>query len=400
MNINNSDLITGLTLARKHINARVALVSNEESCKSVSTLGLLVNSRPPQNVSDIQAHIFQMSLEYARRAEINAAGSAVATIEIAKKILINPSFQYQTQIEGKIFKKSDLPLLIDGIIENSEQDHFIEFIELAGSSRYLVERTPSRFDSIEFIDNFEFNHVSKAIDGTVIMDNARVLIADAYIENESEIRKLLEWSAQEKERILLCCRGFSEDVLHTLAVNRSRGTLFAYALAFPFDENDANTLVDIATILGNDVVSSLKGQLISSLDPSSLPRVEYARLYGNTLAVNDSHARSRVDKLAFNLKEKLETAEPEAIQPLEKRLKRLSGSTMIVRLQSGIDHTLRCERWDLALRTIRAAMRGVIEVKDTNLWPHRKLVPLLSEAIAHQYAYKLVENLKNLASLI
>jgi hypothetical protein len=73
---------------------------------------------------------------------------------------------------------------------------------------------------------------------------------------------------------------------------------------------------------------------------------------------------------------------------------------MIVRLQSGIDHTLRCERWDLALRTIRAAMRGVIEVKDTNLWPHRKLVPLLSEAIAHQYAYKLVENLKNLASLI
>ena len=351
-------------------------------------------------MSKAEAHVFQMSLEHARRAEIHAAGSTVATLELARRMMLNPQLRSTREVKGRAFKRTDLFDLIDGVLVGAERDSLIEFVELAGASRYLVERSASRFDSVEFIDNYEFNHVSKPIDGTVIMDDARVLIADAYIENESEVRKLLEWCGKEKERLLLCCRGFSDDVVHTLAVNRARGTLSAYALVFPFDENDANTLVDIATILGSDVVSSLKGQLISTLDPSIMPRARYARLRGNILEINDPQARSRTERLAANLREKLETAEFEARAPLEKRLKRLTGTTMIVRLCAGVDHALRCERWDLALRTVRAAVRGVDEVSDTKAWPSRKLIPLLSKATAHQYARKLVERLNDIAELV
>ncbi len=315
-------------------------------------------------------------------------------------MLLDPQLKSKREVEGRSFKRADLPDLIDGVLSGCERDSLVEFIDLAGASRYLVDRAPARFDSIEFVDNYEFNHVSKPIDGTIIMDDARVLIADGYVENESEVRKLLEWCGREKERLLLCCRGFSDDVVHTLAVNRARGTLSAYALVFPFDENDANTLVDIATILGSDVISSLKGQLISTLDPSTMPRARHARLRGNTLEVNDPQARHRTERLAANLREKLETAELEARGPLEKRLKRLTGTTMVVRLRSGVDHTLRCERWDLALRTVRAAVRGVDEASDPRAWPSRKLVPLLSKATAHQYARKLVDRLNDIASLV
>ena len=383
------------------MDARCALVLSDETYRAVSTVGLLVNSRPPVNTTEAEAHVFQMSLEHARRAEIHAAGSAVATLELARRMLLDPPcLKSKRYVEGRTFKRTDLSDLIDGVLVGSERDSLVRFVELAGASRYLVERSPSRFDSVEFVDNYEFNHTSKPIDGTVIMDDARVLIADGYIENESEVRKLLEWCGREKERLLLCCRGFSDDVVHTLAVNRARGTLSAFALVFPFDENDANTLVDIATILGSDVVSSLKGQLISMLDPSMLPRARFARLRGNTLEINDPQARSRTERLAFNLREKLETAELETRGPLEKRLKRLTGTTMVVRLRSGIDHALRCERWDLALRTVRAAVRGVDEVSDVKVWPSRKLIPLLSKATAHQYARKLVERLTDIVALV
>jgi hypothetical protein len=351
-------------------------------------------------MSETQSHVFQMSLEHARRAEVNAAGSAVATLELARRMLLEPVLRTKKAVEGRAFRRVDLPDVVEGTLDGHERDALVKFVELAGASRYLVERSPSRFDSVEFVDNYEFQHMSKPVEGTVIMDDARVLIADGYVENESEVRKLLEWCGKEKERLLLCCRGFSDDVIHTLAVNRARGTLSAYALVFPFNEFDANTLVDIATILGSDVVSSLKGQLISTLDPASMPRASYARLRGAILEINDPHARSRTDRLAANLREKLETAEPEAREPLEKRLKRLTGTTMVVRLRAGVDHVLRCESWDLALRTVRAAVRGVVETSDARAWPRRKLVPLLSEATAHQYARKLVERLEDLATLV
>lgn len=400
MKIHRSDLLAGLDLARRHIDTKCALVSNGEVSRVVTTVGLLVNSRPPEGLSEAQAHIFQMSLEHARRAEVSAGGSAAATLELAKQTLLSAQRDNRREIEGRSFKRSDLADLVDGILVGKELEALVEFVDLAGASRYLVERGPARFDSVEFIDNYEFTHVSKPIDGQVIMDDARVLVADGYVENESEVRKLLEWCGREKERLLFCCRGFSDDVVHTLAVNRARGTLAAYALVFPFDENDANTLVDIATILGSDVVSSLKGQLISTVDPSTMPRAKHARLRGNVLELNDPQARPRTDRLAANLREKLETAELEARAPLEKRLKRLTGTTMIVRLREGVDHALRCERWDLALRTVRAAVRGVVTPTDTRAWPSRKLVPLLSEATARKYAQKLVERLEDIAELV
>lgn len=400
MKILRSDLVQGVKFARQHVEARNALFSYENSPVVMSTVGLLVNSRPSDDLCETQAHIFQMSLEYARRAEAASAGSAVATLELACHMLLKPELRERTAVRGRAFKQSDLSDLVTGIMSNSDSRVFVDFIELAGASRYMVERGPSRFDSIEFVDNYEFVHVSKPIDGIVNMDGSRVLIVDGYVENESEIRKLLEWCAKEGERLLLCCRGFSDDVIHTLAVNRARGTLSAYAITIPFNENDANSLVDIATILGGDVVSSLKGQLISMVDPATMPRVGHARLRRNILEINHSDARARIDRLAINLREKLETAEFEARAPLEKRLKRLTGATMVVRLRSGIDHVIRCEQWDLALRTVQVAVRGVVEVSNNKEWPSRKLIPLLSEAMAYQYARKLVERLESITDII
>lgn len=395
MNITHSDLLEGVSCARKHIEISYALIQNNDINQVVSVVGLLVNSRPPEHLSESAAHIFQICLEYARNAEINAAGSSIATLEYTIRLLKSQQ-NNEKIIQGRSFKKQDISNLLSVFLDEKDLHSIAKLLELAGASRYSVERSPSRFDSVEFVDNYQFTHVSKAIDGKVIMSGARVMVADAYVENVSEIHKLLEYCGKEKERLIICCRGMSDDVMHTLAVNRARGTLAAYGIIIPFDENEANTLVDIATILGGDVISSLKGQLLSTVDGSMLPRAKYALLHGNVLEINCENARKRTDRLCENIKEKLESAPPEAKEPLEKRLKRLSGTTMVVRLEKNIQHQVRCEKWDIALRTIRAATRGVIEVNDQLAWPNRKIVPLLSKTTAHNFSYKLLNHLKKL----
>jgi hypothetical protein len=345
----------------------------------------------PLDVSSEVNHVYLMALEHARNAETIAAGSSLATVELSKIINVKNRIVTKT-LEGRKFTRSDVPSLVEGILPNNELRSFARFVELAGASKYQLDHVPSRFDSVEFVDSYEFKHVSKNVETQTIMDGSSMLIVDGYIENVSEIHTILDYCGKNRQRLLICCRGCSDDVSHTLAVNRARGTLSAFALAFPFDENDANTLVDIAMLVGHDVISSLKGQLISAVEPDKLPQIQFARLIRDKLLLNDSRAHNRIVQHVKNIKEKLLSAQVESFAPLEKRLKRLSGSTMIVRLKSGVDHQLRCELWDQAFRTIKCATRGVIEVSDESkhMWPDRKLLPMMTVATAHEYAKKLI----------
>ncbi len=73
---------------------------------------------------------------------------------------------------------------------------------------------------------------------------------------------------------------------------------------------------------------------------------------------------------------------------------------MIVRLADGSDHLARLEAWDLALRSLRESVKGVVEVSDEEAWPGRDVVPLNSMAMAHDMARKLVKALESLDSYV
>lgn len=364
----------------------------------VGPIGLLINSFTPDDLSDDAAHPFLMALEHARASETQGAGSMRACLAYAERLLVGaPAAR---SVVGRAFARSDVSRIAEGVLEAPDAAALDGFVRQAGASRYVVEHVPAPFNSVEFVDSYEFKHTSKAVDGTVTMDGAKVLVADGYIETVAEIHNVLDACGRENERLLICGRGFSDDVMHTLAVNRGRGTLAAYALTFPFDENDANTLVDVAAIVGGDVVSSIKGQLYSTVNVGALPRVPYARLRGQTLDFRGEGTREKVGQVLLGVQSKMIDSEEPVRSILERRVRRLSGACMVVRLVDGVDHLVRVEGWDLALRSLRESVKGVVEVSDEEAWPGRDVVPLASMATAHEMAGKLVRALESLDAYV
>lgn len=401
MKIRESAILEALTAAKTHTGTRLSLIGREalERPGIVGSMGLVLNVAPPEGMADDAVHAYQMALEHARVSEAQGPGSLHACLVYAER-LARGAAQTPSSIVGRAFTSADVERIVSGILDEDDASTLAGFVAEAGASRYIVERTPSRFDSVEFVDNYEFQHTSKSVDGTVIMDNARVLVADGYIESVSEIHTVLDRCGRDGERLLICGRGFSDDVLHTLAVNRARGTLVCYALTFPYNEDDANTLVDIATIIGGDVISSLKGQVFNTIDVVSLPRVPYARLRGQTLDFRGAGTETRAAQVLASVQAKIADAEEPIRSILEKRARRLSGACMIVRLVDGVEHLSRLEAWDTALRSLKVATRGVVSSNDVEAWPRRDVLPLVSIATAHEMARKLFRALRNLHSVV
>jgi len=399
--IDNISVAKALAAARETLAVRLVAIGREnlERPGIVGPTGAALNTLPPVNLDDDAVHPYLMTLEHARVSETQGPGSLRACAVYAER-LARGALSLPTMVSGRAFTSSDVEKTLVGIIDDDDVLALSGFVAEAGASRYVVERAPARFDSVEFVDSYEFKHASKSVEGVVVMDNARVLVADGFVENVSEIHAILDRCGREGERLLICGRGFSDDVLHTFAVNRARGTLVVYGLTFPFNEDDANTLVDIATIVGGDVVSSLKGQVFNTVDFASLPRIPYARLRGQTLDFRGDGTADRAAQVLAAVQQKVIDAEEPTRSILEKRARRLSGACMIVRLADGMDHLSRVEAWDTALRSLRACTRGVVDVNDDEAWPGRKVIPLASFATAHEMAKRLIKALQSLDSFV
>jgi len=118
------------------------------------------------------------------------------------------------------------------------------------------------------------------------VNNCHVCLIDGIIENVGEIHHLLEYFHEKKLPLLIAARGFADDVISTLSMNISRKTLNCMPFIVGVNENSINTLVDMAVICGGDVVSSLKGELISSIDPNSLPVVSHITHTHSSLTIS------------------------------------------------------------------------------------------------------------------
>lgn len=402
MKLNEASIVKGISAAKTHVNVRTAAIGREtlDRVTVVGSVGMLLNTHAPTDLDEDAVHPFLVALEHARVSETQGPGSLRACVTYADRILRGVNVESH-ELSGRSFTRADVSRVAEGILDVDDVAAMVSFVNEAGASRYVVERAPSKVDNVEFVDSYEFKHTSKAVEGVVTMDGARVLVADGFVESVAEIHRLLDSCGREGERLLICGRGFSDEVMYTLAVNRQRGTLVAYALTFPFDADDANTLVDIAAIVGGDIVSSLKGQLFSTVELATLPRVAHARLRGTSLDLRgDKSTSARVASVLLGVQSKLAEADEPVRSILERRVRRLTGACMIVRLGDGIDHLTRVESWDLALRSLRASTCGVMEVTDQEAWPGRSLVPLSSVAIAHEMARKLTSTLMSLDTCI
>jgi chaperonin GroEL (HSP60 family) len=130
--------------------------------------------------------------------------------------------------------------------------------------------------------------------GTWATSNAKVLLVDGMVEKVSELDRVLTKSFETKMPLVLIAQGFSEEVIATLHANNSRGSFNIMPIRLEQSLEALNMLNDIAVVSGCDVVSTLKGELLTYVNYDSLPVVDKVSLTEKVITIHNNSTRGNV----------------------------------------------------------------------------------------------------------
>lgn len=317
--------------------------------------------------SEAHGRIFDVFLEHCFKAETLSPGSANLLCTLVQR-----KQQHKSQLDPKHFEFSDVEELALSYSGSEIANVILDVVSLGSrETKVFVDPHYSRNDKsiVELCDSYVFHGLLPAfsLDGNSFEDSKFVCI-DGYIESISEIHHLLEKALELKQTIFLFVRGLSNDVTNTLKVNHDRKTVICVPIIVNYDLSGVNLINDIAVVGGVDIVSSLKGDLISSIDFEKYPRVNSVSFSGNQLLVKNPSSRNRVQQHVSNLLKKHEEESSDAVREiLESRMRSLTSSFVKVSLKDADARTR--FSFDQCIRAISlAAQYGVAKI-DGRLLP-------------------------------
>ena len=215
------------------------------------------------------------------------------------------------QIEGSKYLQNILqkcypasPSQIDCIINEITNDKHMavavkEAIKLAGIEGNILLEEHDQANTIvelQFGYNFKVYPFKGFIPqfGTWARNNTKVLLVDGMIEKVSELDKVLTKSFETKTPMVLIAQGFSEEVIATLHANNNRGSFDIMPIRLEQSLEALNMLNDIAVVSGCDVVSTLKGELLTYVNYDSLPVVDKVSLTEKVITIHNNNTRGNV----------------------------------------------------------------------------------------------------------
>lgn len=310
-----------------------------------------------------QQIIHELIMNYAVKSEKIGPGSFFSCIKKTLKLLESKTFPVNTSLTdilkfGSINPdKKDVQWCINSYMNSNNTDKKIleNALDLAGfAGRVIIEKSDS-VDSIEVMKGYSFEGLKPQWDVNMHIKNCRVLCIDGYIESASEIHNFLSSASETNETIILFVRGLSQDVLNTIRVNYDRGTIKVLPIVVPFDVLGINTINDISIVSGCDLISSLKGDQITTLSVTDTSIIDESIITPAKLTIINSktnnsvvvHTKALLEKRS---KEKID----DVIELLDKRIRSLSPNHVIVRLVNDHNWTSRVQAFDYTLRALRS----------------------------------------------
>jgi len=270
---------------------------------------------------------------------------------------------------SKVTIVQELRVYINTILDDEFlTDLVFEIFAISGlESRIVFEETESETLSIEFQNGFNFN-VNLPLKSKSQFKNVLCCIIDGHIESVSEIHKILETLSRQKEPLVLITRGFDPEVLNTLKVNNDRGTLNVIPVIVPFDFVGMNLLGDICLVAGSEMISSSKGQLISSIGVENLVRVPSISCSEQVMVIMNDKAVGRAQVQVQFLRTKRNQASLEEISGIyDKRIQSLSPGIVKVRIPPSHGFTEYSEKLDRVFRTIKSVIKfGLFSKHETD----------------------------------
>lgn len=325
----------------------------------------------------IEQLIHEIIVTHAHAAEVLGPGGFDLCIEkllekIARYSRCGTTVSARTLIDGIVgagataARGSDLAWVLKEHMASSDamtRSMLERALHLAGfAGRIIVERARLK-PSVELVRGYTFDLVP-GWPLSVKFERPRAVCVDGFVETVSELHHLLEEAAESKEPLLLFVRGLSDDVRNTLKVNYDRGSLRVVPIIAKFDIEGINVLNDVAVAIGADLVSSNKGDLISSIRLSDAPRLDEAFVHPNKVVVVSTASRRAVEAHVARLRKKRHEEKVDDVARLfDARIKSLSPNHVVVRLPDDKNYVVAAQSIDYALRAVRSLVdHGTVDV--------------------------------------
>lgn len=237
----------------------------------------------------------------------------------------------------------------------------LESAKLAGlEGNILPSWSPGNY-GIELVSGYNFPVTTYPIftdidKGRWERKEVRCLVVDGVIEKESEIHKIFMEAAQNKSSMLIVTRGYGEEVVGTIAANK---TLDICPIRIPWEIESINLIADISITGGSYIVSPLKGDMISSVKFDDLPIVEHVVCTRENLNIINQSTNDSVSNHLSDLVQRREEAVSEDMQELlTKRIKSLNSHTVHLFLGSKNEQEKmkELEATDFGLRVVKSVL--------------------------------------------
>lgn len=245
--------------------------------------------------------------------------------------------------------------------------------------------------------------------GDISIENPRVFVIDGTIEEMSEIDGIVSKSYESKTALVIVARGFSSDVTNTLGVNFYHGHLKVIPVTVPYDELGANLINDICVSCGSDLVSSFKGDLISSKKWEEIRSVDCIKVHTdrNFITVFTESTADLVRRHRASLGKKIASSSSSLeTEVLERRISCLSGNGVEVLLGSDIcdKRGVYSDRIGSHIRNFRSGAKwGIIDLNSANTkkslsYPTRDVIKMLSSISSNFTSPSLIVGIRSALS--
>tara|TARA_B100001029_G_scaffold173001_1_gene171353 strand:- start:119 stop:1468 length:1350 start_codon:yes stop_codon:yes gene_type:complete len=291
-------------------------------------------------------------LEMSISAESTKPGGSIFSLLSFCNFFLSKQKFNEEEFYSEIYKcsaksyRSDLKGLIDQIKQISDDNHalriFMKIIdgnsfnssisvsEWSGNETKIEQKTGSRF-AARVSENFLMATRINEWNGY----DVSCIVIDGVIERVSEIHHLLESFSNSKKSLCIFARGYGEEVIATLASNYVRKTLKCVPFVIDINMSTINTLKDISVVANFNMISSMKGDIISSISEDDIAIVDsVSSKNGETTIFNFKNEEKINYHINFLRKKLEEEKEQDVCDLIEKRIMSLSPHIFSISLGS------------------------------------------------------------------
>tara|TARA_R100000353_G_scaffold132875_1_gene94228 strand:- start:3462 stop:4979 length:1518 start_codon:yes stop_codon:yes gene_type:complete len=254
---------------------------------------------------------------------------------------------------------SHLGSLIAEAIDKVGRDGIITVEESKTHNTEIVVRK-----GLEIDEGYMSHLMANSEDGKCTFDSPLIFLSNLAIRNFSEILPMMEHAANNKQPLVIFCKGMEGNAMNNVVMNLLQKTIEVAVITAPnFGDAQLDELADIAGVVGGTVYTDE-----SKDDPKQLHAHTFGTCDSITITKDKTifvgGNRPLTENRITTLKGTLEDSQDEYDKlRLKRRIARLSGgvATIKVGASSSIEMREKKERLDDALNATKAALEeGII----------------------------------------